>query len=494
MKRVAFVWAFAWVALLAGGCTVGPSYEQPTVEMPTAWSGDAAVVGDEGEAVAGPMASPSVAWWAVFGDPQLSEMVERAVAGNHDIELARLRVREARAQRQAVAGSRWPSVEAGADYRRFRESETAPRPGQAPTPDTPGSGGQAGGGSQTANLFSVGFDASWEVDVFGGTRRRVEAVDAQVDAAVEGGHGTLLTVVGEVVRNYVELRGTQREWATLQETLRLQRRTLELVERRHAAGLSPRLDVTRAQSQVERVEADLPTVRSQLQAGAYRLAVLLGESPTALLDELLETEPVAWEPVAAPMGVPSELLRRRPDLRQAERELAAATAEVGVATAALYPRLFVIGSAGLESDAANMLIDAGSGVFAIGPSLSLPLFEGGRLRAELLGEEVRRDAAWVRLEQAVLLALEEVEAAAARYVQSDRGARRTADVVASTEQSAELALRLYEQGLSDFLAVLDAERELAEARRQQAQRQTAVMVELGALYKALGGGWAVDDE
>lgn len=452
---------------LAGCNAVGPSYERPDPPLPPGFHG----AGDAGDAV-----RPD--WWLALGDAQLAALVADAVENNHELEVARARVREARALRRFAGSRSLPSVGAGASYRAFETSEN-------------GVLGSTGVGRIDDDLFELAFDASWEVDVFGGVRRSNEAAGARVEAAVESRRDALLSIVSEVARNYAELRGAQRRLELARRNLRIQTDTLRLVEDKQDAGLAPELDVQRARTQLKITRSRLPDLRAAIHASALRIAVLTGRRPAELLDELAAPRPVPAPPEIVPVGLPSELLLRRPDVRRAERELHAATADIGVATAELYPRFFLSGIAGVESVSFTDAFSAASRSWSIGPRIRWPIFQGGRLRANVSASEARRDAAYARFQQAVLIALEEVERALVDYAEAQLERRELEAAVETSARAVELASVLYEQGLTDFLTVLDAERTLRDVEDRLAASEKHATVEVIRLYKALGGGWEV---
>ena len=467
--------ALALLPILAG-CAVGPDYVAPEPAAGEEW-----LSGPEGTAPGAPLGGP--AWWEALGDETLTALVQRAVAANRELAVAAARVREARALRGAAASGLFPQVEASAGAARYRLSEESPRGG--------GPLVKEGLVDRYGELWQAGFDAAWEIDVFGGTRRRVEAAGARADRVLEDERALRLAVVAEVVRNYAELRGGQRRLALAEKNAELQARTLDIVEGRRKAGLARELDVARARAELEATRALVPAVRGQVRAAAYRLAVLAGEPPGAFLEALLAETPMPGVPDVVPTGLRSDLLRRRPDVRAAERELAAATAEVGVATAERFPRFFLTGSAGGESGRFADLFDGGAGQWTLGPSIRWPVFTGGAVSAGIEAAEARTQAATAAYEQAVLSALEDAETALILYGEERQTADRLAAAAEASGRAADIAAGLHAKGLSDLLTVLDAEQRRTEIDDQRALSETRVLVRLAALYKALGGGWEV---
>jgi NodT family efflux transporter outer membrane factor (OMF) lipoprotein len=338
----------------------------------------------------------------------------------------------------------------------------------------------------------VGFDAGWEIDVFGGVRRDKEAALAQVQAAEEGRRDVLVTLLADVARNYVELRAAQRQLEILDETLRSERDTLELAKARLEGGLGTELDVARAEGLVTANAAGRPVLERLARQAIYRLAVLIGKEPGALASELEASGPIPPAPPEVPLALPSELLSRRPDLRRAERELAAATARVGVARADLFPRFSIVGSLGRRSEDAG---DLGSGIsqfWSIVPRVSWPIFSGGRIRANIRVQDARQEQALRQYEKAVLTALEEVENALSSHTRELRRQESLRSSVAANQRALDLAVDRYTSGLESFLSVLDAQRSVYAAEDQLVQSERNAIVSLIAVYKSLGGGWSFD--
>jgi NodT family efflux transporter outer membrane factor (OMF) lipoprotein len=346
-----------------------------------------------------------------------------------------------------------------------------------------------GGGDLDQNFYRAGFDATWEIDVFGGTRRAVEAADAGLQASVENRRATFVTLLGEVARNYIEFRGFQRRLAVAEANLKAQRDTLELTRVRFQAGLASDLDVAQAEAQISSTAAQIPVLESSLKRAAYNLDVLLAQEPGVLADELGPERPIPSLPPDVLIGLPSELLRRRPDIRRAERELAAATAQVGVAVADLFPRFSLTGDVGLQSVSAADWFSGGSRFWAFGPTIRWPLFDAGRIRANIEIRNAQQEQAVYRYENTVLTALSEVEAALVNHSREQERYRFLADAVAANRRALAMANELYLSGLNSFLNVLDAQRSLYASENDLAQSEASMAANLVALYKALGGGW-----
>lgn len=458
--------AVSALSLVVACAAVGPDHVPPERALPAAWT-----AAEEG-AMTGATAELA-AWWRHFEDPVLDELVARAARGSLDLREALARVREARALRGFAAGERLPTVDGTAGWRRSGESDNTPFGPFVPDHD----------------ITSLGFDAAWELDVWGRVRRSVEAADAELAATVEDARNVAVIVAAEVAREYVDLRSFQRRLALARTNVELQEQTLALVRGRFESGLVAEIDVAQARTNVESTRAFVPALEAGVQISANRIAVLLGEPPGALAELLAAEAPVPVPPLALAVGVPADLLRRRADVRAAERFLAAEVARVGVAEADRYPRLALLGNIGLAAEDVSDLFDSESGLFGIGPSLRWTLFDGGRLKARVAAQEARTEQALVRWERTLLLALEESEDAMTRFVREQT--RRASLLEASTHArlSVELARTQYTEGLSDFQAVLVSERSLAQLEDELATSEAAVATHVVALYKALGGGW-----
>jgi len=474
MKGAGRLMATALIVVATYGCAVGPNYHPPAPEVPVDWS----------ESPSKPASSnrTQVLWWQVFNDPELDSLVERAVRANLGVRLAEARVREARAWRRIAAAPLWPSLDATGSYTRLWQDEDLFSPLSA--------GGQPVLlGQQPQNLFQAGFDASWELDVFGGTRRSIEAARAELEGARYQRADVLLTLLAEVARNYIELRGFQKLLDVTQNNLVAQHDTLELTRARYEGGLASDLDVARAEGQVEATESQIPALETSYKEAVHRLSVLLDDPPGALGVEVATPAPIPAAPPELPTDLPSDVLRQRPDLRRAERRLAAATARVGVATADLYPKFYLVGGAGLESLSASDFFTSSSKLWSIGPSIIWPILRGGQIVATIEVRDAQAQQALISYRQAILDALEEVENALVAYTRERNRFEALTEAVASNNRAVTLATQLYTSGLSDFLNVLDAQRNLVQTEREQAQSEAATAVDLVALYKALGGGW-----
>lgn len=473
-----------WLAALllsSAACNVGPDFREPDTRVAESFAGAAA---EASRAVASHPTPepPPEQWWTTFGDPLLNSLVERAVQANPDLLLAAARVREARARRGIASTAGLPMVDVGAAYSRTHTSDNAfdfsPAPGVSL--------------GQTTDLYQVGFDAVWELDVFGGARRTLEAADADLAAGIESRRDVLVSLLAEVARNYLELRAAQGQAAIGRENLSAQSETLDLTRIRFQAGLASDLDVARSEAQVQTTAALIPALESAEQQAMHRLAVLLGQEPNALKAELTPIAPIPPAPPTVPVGLPSDLLRRRPDVRRAERELAAATARIGVATAELFPSFTLTGSAGREAVHAGDLDDNDSRAWTIGPGLRWPLLDWGRIRDAVDVQSAQEEQAFFAYQQVVLTSLREVEDALVGFTKQQQRRDALQAAVTSNRRAVDMANLLYKQGSTDFLSVLQAQRDLyltEEALVESGQRVSEQMV---ALYKALGGGWEIE--
>lgn len=461
------------VALLAGCAAVGPDYVRPEVAVPEKWR-------NSGEG-APEVTERSIQWWKRFNDPMLERLVARALESNPDLKLAQARVREARAQLVVAEAAGAPNVAASASAARGMNSSNVVQRSSAGTVFSTG--------GVVYDLYKAGFDAQWELDLFGGVRRSVEAAQATAGAAEEGGHAVLVSLLGEVARNYIELRAVQRQIAIARDNARSQQETADLVQSRYRAGLSSDLDLARAEAQVAATTAQIPLLETSLVKAVHRLGVLLGKEPGALAEDLAREAPVPVSSAQVAAGLPSELLQRRPDIRRAERQLAAATAQTDAAVADLFPRFNLAAMVGLQSSNASTFSDGGSKTWSLVPGLSLPLFNGGRIRANIEAKDAQQEQALVRYQTAVLSALEEVENSLAVHAREQSRRKSLLQAEAANRRAAALANERYVRGLASFLDVLEAERALYASQSLLSQSEANLSADLVALYKALGGGW-----
>ncbi len=492
-------------ALLAG-CTVGPDWKKPSMWSPGTWfAGHAG-----GAAASQPTTEPvDPAWWNILHDAELTSLENRVAAANLDVRLATIRLAESRSQRRITGADQFPTLQADGSYTGEKISSkgvlgilgggsSSGSSFGSTASSANGLGGRSGGiptqatGARSIPSFSLwqyGFDASWELDLWGRVRREVESADASVEQSADARRNALLSVVAEVARDYVQLRGIQEELRIAQANIVTARESLELTQARYRGGLTTELDVANAAAQLASNQANIPQLEQQRDAEINALSFLLGEGPQALRAELITPQAVPPVPPVVPVGLPSELARRRPDIREAEDNLHAATADIGVAVADFYPKVTLDGSVGLQALRFKDLGNWGAHQYGIGPSISLPIFEGGRLRATLELRRVQQQEAALSYQQTVLQAWHDVDNALTAYAAEQRRRDALAESVAQNSTALSLARERYRQGVEDFLNVLEAERSLLAAQLQLADSTTTVSSNMVQLYKALGGGW-----
>jgi multidrug efflux system outer membrane protein len=455
-------------SLLLAACAVGPDYRRPQVATPDQFVGS--------DAAQFSTADVEREFWKAFNDEQLNRMIEQALAANHDIRIATARLREARALRGETQLDLAPTVQASAGYTKARASDRQ----LAPAPATV---------DREQDFYDSGFDAFWELDFFGRVRRQVEASSAQVQSAEANVYATQVSVTAEVARNYFELRGAQEQLTVARRNADNQAETLRITQARLDAGRGTQLDASRAQAQLSATLATIPDLEAGVTRSMLRLGVLTGQAPEALLPQLSAPRDLPTLPVAHDIGTPELLLRRRPDIRVAERNLAAATAEIGVAVGDLFPRITFLGSWGFDAIKSSDLGNAGSETFAFGPSISWAAFDLGRVRQRIKQREAATDAALAKYQQTVLQALEETDASLTAYAKAMVKQQHLQASATASLEAAKLARARYESGVADFLAVLDAERSALAAEDQLARSETQTATALLATYKALGGGF-----
>ncbi|MFO0831230.1 MAG: efflux transporter outer membrane subunit [Phycisphaerales bacterium] len=471
LRTSALLTAAAGSTLLVACKAVGPDYTPPTTATPEAF---ASTSGGAIPSVAQPLTPGELAsWWARFQDPVLDALMQRAITNNKDLRVALERVQEARALRGVAQAGTLPTVDAQGSISRSRNSDTL--------------GGPSIRGDQ--NHWEAGLDASWEIDVWGAVRRDVEAANADLGAAEENRNAAMVTVTAEVARNYVELRLAQMRQGIVDRGVTTQHDTVDLVRTRLDAGLGTQLELAQAQAQLASRESQKPLLVIAERAALNRLAVLVGVYPGELQQELAVAAPLpkADGPVAT--GVPSELLRRRPDIRAAERRIAGASARIGVATADLFPRFSLNGSFGLRSEELDNFADMHSRFWSFGPAVRWNIFDAGRVRRNIEAANARERQAFLTYEQTVLTSFEEVENALVGLGQQQTRWDALTRSIQANEQAVSLSQERYRSGVSEFLNVLESQRQLYDAEDAAAQSQGAVLTSLVALYKSLGGGW-----
>lgn len=455
------------LALLASACTVGPDYRRPPAPGETgAWVTPADT------------AAADLAPWAKLGDPVLDDLVARAVASSLDVAEAEAKLREARALRGATRARGLPSATAKVSAQQTQNSLD----GQFPAANIPFY-------DRNFSLFDVGFDASWEVDLWGGQRRAVEAADRQIDAARARARDVRLQTVAEVVRSYAQLRGAQASLASVRADAQAAAETARLVRQRVRAGEAARFDDARAEEQARTTAAAIPALEADIRAAAFRLAVLTGRPPEAMTGLIDTAAALPDLPANVAVGARADMLRRRPDIRAAEADLAAATANIGVETANLYPRLSLTGSFSQQARKPGDLVTNDSLGFSIGPRLSWAIFDAGRVRAQIRAANARADQAAARYTKAVLSALADSETAINRYDAAIASVREREAARAASRTALDLARQRYKAGEDDLLAVLQAETAFSSADRAATQVRQSALEAYATLIKALGGGW-----
>jgi len=465
--------ALLLTALLLGGCvTVGPDYVEPEPAVPDAWH---LAIADQ---VAGGAEAPLQSWWTVFNDPVLDQLIERARSGSLDLQTAAARVRAARASLAITSGARLPTLEGGGQASRTRQSDDGWLAQVAPDD-----------GFDAQNLYELTLDASWELDLFGRIRRSVESATAQYESVVEMQRDVTVTLFAEVARNYIAVREYQNRLAFARQNIALQGAALQLARERFSSGLSSELDVVQAQATLGITQAALPELETGRDQALNRLAVLLGVEAGSFRSEFGSTAPVPAPADRVALGLPVDVVRQRPDIRAAERRLAAQTAQIGVATAALYPEFTLSGFVGLQTRSSNDLFSSNSELWGVSLPVSWNLYAGGRVRSNIELQKELTEQRLLEYRQSVLEALAEVESALTAY--NNEGARLAALRTATdaTREGARLAVVQYDAGLTDYNNVMTMQRDLFQFQEALVNGEARLALELVALYKAVGGGW-----
>jgi NodT family efflux transporter outer membrane factor (OMF) lipoprotein len=453
---------------LAACVTVGPDYTPPTDTLPAGWIGADT---DAQPATTGTSVGDISQWWKSMNDPLLSELIAQALASSPDLRSAQARLRAARANRAVASGEQFPSVTANASAMSRHSSKTA-------------------GNGQTSELFSAGFDASWELDIFGGIRRSVEAADADFQLSEATLQDTQVSLAAEVASIYTEVRSLQARLLIARDALSSQSETLQLTEWRAQAGLVNGQDVEQARSNREQTRAQIPLLQIGLSEAEHRLEILMGLVPGALQSRLAEGNGLPTIPGEIAVGIPADIVRQRPDIRKAERLLAAETARVGVAEAARYPSLKLNGSIGIEALTVGTLGDSGAVTSSVLAGITAPIFDAGRLRNKVEIQDAVREQALVAYEKSLLSALQEVENALVAIARNRERVNALESAAQSARNARQLAQQRYQAGLIDFQSVLDTERILFSVEDTLASSRADGVLALIRLYKALGGGWS----
>lgn len=463
-RRTLFLTTICIWPILSGCARVGPDYVAPAMDAPASWQ--AAIDRDRGLSENQPDPELLAEWWTLLGDPLLSGFIHRAITGNLDLEQARARLVAARAGRDSSSASLFPRLDSAASITK-----------------------KWTGGSEST-LYAIGFDAGWEPDLFGGRHRSVEAAQAQAEASREDLRDVLVTLTAEVGLNYIDARTFQARLQIARDNLAAQEETFALTEARYQSGLINELAVQQAKYLVSGTRAQIPALRTGLAEAENRLAVLLGRPPGSLHDQLRTMAPLPSLPQSVAVGIPADTLRRRPDIRRAERSLAAQTARIGVATAELYPSFTLSGSVGLDALSAGKLFNSASRSSSFGPGVKLPIFDAGAIRANIRIQSALQEEALAGYRAAVLTALKEVENGLTAYAEEQERNQALHQSAEAAGQAAALAEMQFQAGLVNFTAVLDARRSLLSFEDQLAQSAGTMTLNLIRLYKALGGGWS----
>jgi NodT family efflux transporter outer membrane factor (OMF) lipoprotein len=461
-RRLSRLIVLSAVAVALTGCAVRRPYVAPVATAPPAWSApgiDAAVAPD---------ATTLAQWWSAFGDPRLTSLVERAIADSPDIKTAVSRVREARASLASTRSTTRPTVDGAGSARQ-------------------------NGGDQFTQSYGLELDASWEPDLFGATASAIDAASATAEARGFDLQDALVSLTAETAIDYIDVRSAQQQLALTQSNLTLQEQTLELTQFRSQAGLATELDVQQARSNVESTRAQVAQLQSQLERSRHALAVLIGQPPSALDAELATVAVIPSAPISLAVGVPADTLRRRPDVRSAERQLAAQFAQVNAARADLYPSFRLTGSIGLEALSLAKVLLPGAGFWNTGETVNTRIFNRTQLRQNVVVQTERQAQSLNTYESRVLQALQDVEDALTSLTQEQARRDHLTAATDAAQQSADLSLQLYTAGLQDFRTVLDAQRSLLSLQDSVASSTAAVSEDLVRLYKALGGGWQAAD-
>jgi NodT family efflux transporter outer membrane factor (OMF) lipoprotein len=469
---------FALIVALAG-CAAGPDYHAPKSDTPPQFASQSLA----GAAPGAPAEQDLAAWWRTLADPELDSLVERAVKANLDIEIALTRLQQARTYEAVVVSSALPDLNASAAAGKGTGSDL----GRGRADQALVSATNTTGIKQVNTL--VGFDGAWELDFFGKIRREIEATRYDAEAARAARYEVITAVIADVVRAYIDLRGFQVQVGVLRQAVGVLRESQRLESIRYQRGIINELDVALAARELASVEAQLAPMQAQASAAQYALAVLLGAYPEKMVEELSKPDLVPSMPPAAPLGTPLDLLKRRPDIQQAERQLASATARIGVATAKLYPQIGLVGSIGAQGQGWGTSPAVGSHIWSFGPYALWPVLDFGALDAQVDVARLERRAALLNYRRTILGAVQQVDTAMDGYSAQQDRLKNLGDALVAAQRAAELATQRYNRGLTDYLNVVDAERQLYDIQEAYAQAQVAEGDQFVNLYKSLGGGW-----
>lgn len=464
--------SIVFLLFFLSGC-VGPDYTRPHIAVPTTWKNQGNMSSQDSQAV-------NTAWWHHFHDPVLEGLIQEASQNNLDYQTACARIREARANLSGVEAAFFPTLNGVGSATRSFSGTGVPK----------GAGASAPSGTQQS-LYTAGFDATWEIDIFGGVRRGQESAVAALQSVVESAHSVFLSLAAEIAQNYINFRNYQQQIQVLKEIASLWQENLNLESKLENAGLNSHITTSTAQSSLDQALAAIPPLEANIKASLHRLGVLLGKNPGALYDELLQTTgdiPQTSEAVIA--GLPSDLITRRPDVRANERALASATAQIGVAEASLFPHFQLTGSFEFDQNNTTKLFRASSQFWMYGLNFSVPIFDFCKIRAQIDAKYAQRDEAFLTYKQSILIALEEVENGLVRYATESNRYHQLLNQVKAQEQASSLTTSRYEAGLANYLDVIQAKITLLTIKMTEMQSKANVSLNLVSLYKALGGGWS----
>ncbi len=458
MKRLIFT-----LPLVLSACVVGRDYQSPEISVPTTWSENVAV-----------QKTPDK-WWESFNDTILNGLMLEATAANLNLKHALMRVKEARILRSETIATGLPSLSGkNAASRRFNNSSAG--------------GGGVNIGGQAINIFQLGFDAAWELDFFGGIQRAVEVADASIDVEVENSRDVLLTLQGDIAREYITLRANQQLLSTHHALLAAQAETVKLTQIRQQSGLSNALEVMQAQAQFDATAANLPRYETEIKQASHALSVLLGREPNALAKRFVDSKPIPQTANVSLGNLPSELLQRRPDIRRAERQMAIANAYVGIAIAELYPKVNLAAFIGLQNLKITDFTPMGKS-WSSASTITMPLFNWGKLQANIASKDAQYEQAFLTYQSAVLTAFQEVENALVAHRNESQRYDTLSQALSTNQMALDLATELYSKGLTGFIDVLQAQQTLYQTQTQQIESLTTKAQQFVALHKALGGGW-----
>lgn len=473
------------ICILLTGCLVGPNYCPPQPNIPDAWTSDTPDIV--------PCVAPPIAWWEIFNDPLLNKYIDMAARCNNDVLNAEANICQARAMRQVAVSELFPHISADLNATRTYFSKNGPV--FAFTPGGQNTGSMTTGLPfqiqipQTQNLYNALIDASWEIDIFGKRRRNIEVAEANIGSAIEQRNNTLITILAEVALNYIQLRSNQSMGVLIEENIALYEQSAAIAAHRFRVGYASRLDLERIEAEMSTVAATLPDIYAQIYQNIYVLSILTGNLPETLLCELLPIQPLPCPPPQIAVGIRSDLLRRRPDVRGAERQLAAATANIGVAVASFFPTFTLFGDIGFQSLHLSNLFSAKSITWALEGDMMMPLFQGGRLVGNLRVSEAQAAAAAFTYQQTVLTALKEAESGLIAYTEELQTSEQLMQAVRQYESLVSLSQERYASGLVSITDLLTVEEQWNVAAQSSLTSKTAALIDIIMLYKALGGGW-----